>query len=70
LSGVFCTAAKLHRGRWLVVQRNCNHSAFSGYRLTWSAWSAVWCPVCRSIWRTKAGYVASLPDAPANWFEK
>lgn len=45
-----------------VVQRNCNHSAFNGYHRTYSDYSAVSCKDCRNHWRTKADYVASLPD--------
>jgi len=45
---------------WVVLQRNCNHSAFSGYRRTWSAWSSITCVVCDATWRTKASYVHQL----------
>lgn len=33
-----------------------------------SVYSAVRCPVCSATWRTKAAYVAALPDAPENWW--
>lgn len=43
--------------RWRVMQRCCNHSAFSGYRETPSNYSSVTCLVCGCSWRTKAAYV-------------
>ena len=46
---------------WVVLQRNCNHSAFSGYRRTPSRYSMVFCRSCTALWRTKALYVAELP---------
>ena len=54
-----------HRPHWVVLQRNCNQSAFSGYRKTPSDYSEVCCMVdgCHSVWRTKAAYVNQLPDA-------
>jgi len=48
--------------RWVVIQRNCNHSAFNGYRQTFSDYSSVTCHVCAVIWRTKASYVNRLPN--------
>jgi hypothetical protein len=53
-----------HKGAWAVIVRNGNYSAFSGYRFTPSAYSSVRCGTCHRVWRTKAGYVAGLPDAP------
>jgi hypothetical protein len=47
---------------WEVTQRRCNHSAFSGYQHTRSDYSAIRCKVCHAVWRTKASYVALLPD--------
>lgn len=47
---------------WVVVQRRCNHSAFSGYHYTPSEWSAIFCRSCRALWRTKARYVNKLRD--------
>lgn len=57
--------AKARATTWRVTQRNCNHSAFNGYRMTPSEWSCVVCtaPDCPGIWRTKARYVDELPDA-------
>lgn len=64
-----------HRGEKLVVTaRNCNHSAFNGYRWTPSDYSQVRCiapvdkhhssdGVCGHTWRTKAAYVDDLPNA-------
>lgn len=53
-----------HRGHWVVLQRKCNYSAFSGYHFTESDYSAVQCqaPGCGRVWRTKAAYVDKLPD--------
>lgn len=31
--------------RWVVTDRNCNHSAFSGYQRVPSDYSEVWCLV-------------------------
>ncbi len=54
--------------QWGVIDRNCNHSAFSGYHYTPSDYSAVVCLDCCAWWRTKAGYVAHLKDAvPTSW---
>lgn len=48
---------------WRVMQRNCNHSAFNGYHLTFSDYSSVLCLRCGAAWRTKADYVFATPDA-------
>jgi hypothetical protein len=48
--------------RWFVLQRRCNHSAFSGYRYTSSDYSCVQCHACGTVWRTKAAYVRDLKD--------
>lgn len=53
-----------HRDHWVVVQRNCNYSAFNGYHRTPSDYSGVRCEHCGRYWRTKARYVRYLPDAP------
>lgn len=47
---------------WVVIQRNCNHSAFNGYHRTYSDYSTVYCPACRAVGRTKALFVLSLKD--------
>lgn len=47
---------------WWVYRRNCNYSAFSGYRYTPSSYSAVGCARCGKVWRTKAAYVRQLRD--------
>lgn len=52
----------INERRWIVLQRYCNHSAFNGHRYTPSDYSTVQCLSCRAIGRTKAGYVAELPD--------
>jgi hypothetical protein len=55
-----------HRGTWVVIHRNCNFSAFSGYAYTPSDYSLVLCDPqlggCGRRWRTKAKYVNDLPD--------
>jgi hypothetical protein len=53
-----------HRASWVVVARNCNHSAFNGYRYTPSDYSGVKCLDCGRYWRTRAEYVIALPNAP------
>lgn len=52
-----------HRSTWVVVDRECNYSAFNGYRQTPSAYSLIRCGEGGAMWRTKAGYVDDLPDA-------
>lgn len=54
-----CTAPP---ARWRVRQRNCNHSAFSGYHETPSQYSGLVCLECHHTWRSKAGYVKSIAD--------
>lgn len=51
------------RSAWTVDVREANYSAFNGYRRTPSAYSQVRCAGCGSVWRTKAKYVATLPDS-------
>ena len=51
----------------MVVDRNCNYSAFNGYAWTGSDYSMVMCLWCGSHWRTKAKYVDEKPDAPKGW---
>ncbi len=53
---------------WMVTMRRYNCSAFNGYHETSSEYSEVWCLSCSTHWRTKAGYVAQTPAAPADWF--
>ena len=48
---------------WEVTQRNCNHSAFSGYHYTSSRYSAIRCTACRAIWRSTGRFVHMLKDA-------
>lgn len=57
-----CRCTPPDRSRWRVVQRNCNHSAFSGYRWTPSAYSGIRCLGCGAFWRTKAQYVGKIKD--------
>ncbi len=52
-----------HRDEWVVTMRRANRSAFNGYHLTPSAYSEVTCPIDRKRWRTRAGYVDTLPDS-------
>jgi len=53
------------RKNWVVVDYRCNYSAFNGYKFTRSDYSAVRCTSCGFGWRTKAGYVDSLPVEPS-----
>ena len=62
MSGGTACKDKSHKESWFVQDRRCNHSAFSGYNWTSSAYSGVWCPRCYTYWRTKAAYVDTLPD--------
>lgn len=57
--GQSCKCAKKHLR---VFQRYCNHSAFSGYQRTPSAYSSIRCLRCGAIWRTNAKYVPDLAD--------
>jgi hypothetical protein len=58
------TCIREHQATWAVVNRKCNFSAFAGGRQTYSDYSLVTCGTCGRQWRTKAGYVDSLPDVP------
>lgn len=58
-----CEDRKNHRPGWEVLVRKANYSAFNGYHRTRSDYSCVRCMFCGAVWRTKAGYVDSLPDA-------
>lgn len=64
MSGNLPCKDKAHRPLWAVSMRNYNQSAFNGYHKTYSEYSEVRCTAdtCRSVWRTKAAYVAALPD--------
>lgn len=55
------TKAPEHR-RWVVLQRQCNYSAFNGYHYTPSDYSCVQCHLCGATWRTKSAFVAKLRD--------
>lgn len=48
---------------WVVLQRNCNHSAFNGWHQTPSRYSEIGCRRCGSRWRTRAAYVNALNDS-------
>jgi len=57
---------------WGITQYLCNHSAFSGYKKTFSSYSAVRCFSCGACWRTNADYVNDLRftkfnDKIGNW---
>lgn len=67
--GISCKD-KSHKKDWVVTQRNANASAFNGYHSQWSEYSAVRCLRCGSSWRTKAAFVDSLPNAPADWMHR
>lgn len=58
-----CT--RQHRASWRVVNRKCNFSAFNGYQRTESAYSLLRCLSCGRHWRTRAAYVANIPDEQA-----
>lgn len=57
------------RRAWRVHARKCNYSAFNGYRRTRSDYSEIVCERrlggCAARWRTKAAYVADIPDLTA-----
>lgn len=55
--------------RLWIIQYQCNHSAFNGYRWTPSDYSTVICRTCKTVWRTKAAYVdgPEATMAPENW---
>lgn len=48
----------------MVLSRCCNYSAFSGYHRTSSDYSGVQCLWCGHVWRTKAKWVGTMPEAP------
>lgn len=64
-AGTTCRCGK--RELWRVWTRNGNYSAFNGYRFEPSDYSEVACELelggCGARWRTKARYVAELPDS-------
>jgi hypothetical protein len=63
MHGCTCNAHKdIKRRNWRVIDRNCNYSAFNGYRRAYSKFSKVTCTICGRIWRTSADYVRSLED--------
>ena len=55
---------RCHGNMLVVTDRNCNHSAFNGWRRTPSDYSAILCVSadCRRSWRSKAPGVANVPD--------
>lgn len=61
MSGGLACTAKNHRH--VVVDRNCNYSAFNGYRRTWSRYSLIRCMDTGAFWRSAGKYVDDLPDA-------
>ena len=61
MSGGAACRAKDHRH--VVVDRNCNYSAFNGYRQMWSRYSLIRCIDTGALWRTAAAYADDLPDA-------
>ena len=64
MSGGWACKEPSHRPYWVVTQRRSNNSAFNGYQWTPSDYSTVMCRVkgCPGLWRSKAAYVARLPD--------
>lgn len=65
-AGTACPHRRKHAGRWRVVTRKANYSAFNGYRYTPSDYSSVRCLECPKRWRTRAAYVDQLPDLDPN----
>jgi hypothetical protein len=59
-AGLACRCPEPDRSKWVIVQFRCNHSAFSGYHRTPSAYSGIRCLGCGTFWRTKAAYVETL----------
>ena len=56
--GKTCVCDKTKRR---VINRNHNHSAFSGYAYSFSEYSKVICIDCGQTWQTKSKYVLALP---------
>jgi len=52
----------IEQRNWVVIDRECNYSAFNGYHYTYSEYSAVLCKSCGVFGRTKAKYVDDLKD--------
>lgn len=63
---IACTCGRKRgdRSDLVVIERNCNHSAFNGYHYTPSDYSEIMCmrPGCVGMWRTKAEYADTLPN--------
>ena len=57
-AGIPCRDRAAHRGAWVVQARERD------YHGLWSAYSLIRCtdPSCGGLWRTRAAYVAKLPD--------
>jgi hypothetical protein len=64
MSGGQACRDQAHKPHWVVWMRKHNRSAFNGYRYAPSAYSLIQCPVCLSLWRSKAAFVDQLPDRP------
>ena len=47
-------------GVWVVERYKSRRSAFDGYEVRASEYSAVRCKSCGMVWRTKAAYVEDL----------
>lgn len=56
----------INKRQWIVYQDHCNHSAFNGYRRTYSDYSGIHCEACGKFWRTKANYVGKLKRKELN----
>lgn len=46
--------------KWYVRRYQCHHSAFNGWRETYSDYSLIECTACKALWRTKANYVEEI----------
>lgn len=51
-----------HRPSWRVTAREVNRGARGHGRAQRSPYSQIRCPACNLTWRSKAAYVATLPD--------
>jgi len=47
----------LKERNWIAETYKCHHSAFNGYKKTYSEFSRIRCQSCLFVWRTKASYV-------------
>jgi hypothetical protein len=76
-----CTNRGTHQDMWVVLARNGaervhvnvdldGEKHFGTRRWVPSNHSSVWCPLCKTSWRTSALYVQNLPDADESMLRK